>query len=69
MPIIGQASGPILNHQASNLDVDYAAIIEGPLMDYLHGVLSGYDHYQEELTVLFSENPDEMPPFSVTGYE
>ncbi len=59
---------PYIELSDQYLDVDYAAIIEGSFIDYLHEVLPGYNQYKEDLTVLFSETPKEMPPFSVTGY-
>ncbi len=43
---------------------DYAAIVEGPFLDYLKEILPGYDQYETELTAFFSETPKDLPPFS-----
>ncbi len=42
--------------------VDYMAVIRGAFIDYLKEVLPGYDQYEEELTALLTETPENLPP-------
>ena len=44
--------------------VDFMTVVKGPFIDYLKEVLPGYNQYEEELKVLFTETPQELPPFS-----